>query len=264
MKIPSRLLKVALLAATIGVTSAVQAAAPPTNYADHWQNSAEPGWGLSITQNADILFGALYIYDQGQPTWYSGSLTFVSATSNGVRSYSGTLYKTNGPTVGPGFDPKLVTYRAVGTISIEFGDDAHGTATWTIDGVGSVKSIQRFTYAANDITGGYIGSSSDVTYDCANPSRNGQVTTDPGFFSISTEAGQTVIRFPTCTVNGTFVQQGQVGTVTGTYGCTHGGNGTMKITGIRSEPGGIVASYTGRDDFSCSFRGNIGGMRQLQ
>lgn len=65
MNLISKLLRTALLAATIGTAGALSAAAPPINYADHWNNAAEPGWGLSITQNADILFGALYIYDTG-------------------------------------------------------------------------------------------------------------------------------------------------------------------------------------------------------
>ena len=63
--------------------------------------------------------------------------------------------------------------------------------------------------------------------------------------------------------DGTFTQQGQVGTFEGKYGCTTGGNGSIKFTGLRSEKGGIVGNYTGRDDFSCSFRGNVGGMRTL-
>lgn len=263
MRRSAQLLKALLLAATIGATAGVQAQTPPINYADHWQNSSQPGWGFSITQNGDVLFGALYVYDQGLPTWYSGTLRFVSDNPSGSRSYSGALYKTNGPTVGPNYDPKLVTYREVGTISVEFGDDAHGTLSYTVDGVGVVKSIERFTFAANAINGSYIGSTSDVTYDCANPSRNGEVTTDPGFFTIALEGGETVIRFPTCTVNAKYTQQGQVGTIQGNYGCTHGGNGTIKFTGVRSEKGGIVGTYTGRDDFSCSFRGNFGGMRTL-
>jgi len=264
MTLRSKLLRAALLAATLGMASFVHADTPPINYADHWQKSDEPGWGLGLTQNGDVLFGVLYIYDTGSlPTWYAGTLNFA-AENGGTRSYTGTLYKTSGPALGQPFNPALVTYTAVGTITIEFPDDAHGLLTYTINGLGATKSITRFTYAANSITGEYVGSTSDVTYDCANPERNGEVTDDPGPFTIAVENGEMVMRFPTCTVNGTYTQQGQIGQVEGPYGCTHGGNGTIKFTGLRAEKGGIVGSYEGRDDFSCKFRGNLGGMRKLQ
>lgn len=264
MNLLSKLLRTALLCATIGTAGALSAAAPPINYADHWNNGAEPGWGLSITQNADILFGALYIYDTGSlPTWYSATMTFVSE-NGGTRTYSGALFKTSGPALGQPYNPALLTYRQVGTMTIEFPDDAHGLLTYTIDSIGATKAIERFTFAPNQVVGSYVGSTSDVTYGCANPSRDGEVTNDPGPFSIAIENGEAVMRFPTCTVNGKWTQQGQVGTIEGPYGCTHGGNGTIKFTGLRSEKGGIVGSYVGRDDFSCNFRGNLGGMRTLQ
>lgn len=263
MLLISRLLRAAVLAVTMGASGMLWAA-PPINYADHWNKATEPGWGLSITQNADILFGALYIYDTGSlPTWYSATMTLVSE-NGGVRTYSGTLYKTSGPALGQPYNPALLDYRQVGTMTIDFPDDAHGLLNYTIDSIGAIKNIERFTFAPNQVTGSYVGSTSDVTYGCANPSRDGEVTNDPGPFTIALENGEAVMRFPTCTVNGKWTQQGQVGTIEGTYGCTHGGNGTIKFTGLRSEKGGIVGSYVGRDDFSCSFRGNLGGMRTLQ
>lgn len=265
MKPLSKLLKAALLAATLGTAGALCAAAPPINYADHWQNASEPGWGLSITQNADILFGVLYIYDTGAlPTWYASTMTFVSENPSGSRTYSGTLYKTTGPALGQPWNSALVTYKQVGMMTIEFPDDAHGLLNYTIDGLGGgIKSIERFTFAPNQVTGAYQGGTSDVTYGCANPSRNGEVTNDFGAFTIAFENGEAVMRFPTCTVNGTWTQQGQVGTIEGKYGCTHGGNGTIKFSGLRSEKGGIVGTYLGEDDFRCKFRGNLGGMRKL-
>ena len=43
-------------------------------------------------------------------------------------------------------------------------------ATYTIDSIGAIKNIERFTFAPNQVTGSYVGSTSDVTYGCANPS----------------------------------------------------------------------------------------------
>lgn len=260
----SKFLHAILFAATVGSAGALSAAAPPINYADQWSNAAEPGWGISVTQQADILFGALYIHDAFQvPTWFTATMNFASDIG-GVRTYSGTLYRTTGSALGQPYSGAAVTNTPVGTMAMEFGDDAHATLTYSINGINVVKTVSRLTFAPNTITGSYIGSTSDVSFNCTNPARNGIVTTDPGAFTIGVENGGMVMRFPTCTVNGTYTQQGQIGTFEGTYGCTTGSNGTIKYTGIRSEKGGIVASYVGRDDFSCSFRGNMGGMRNLE
>ena len=72
------------------------------------------------------------------------------------------------------------------------------------------------------------------------------------------------MRFPTCTVtNGVYTQQGQIGQVEAIYNCLGGAVGEIKFSALQSEKGGIVGTYTGRDN-SCSFRGNIGGMRVMQ
>ena len=158
--------------------------------------------------------------------------------------------------------PGLPT-AAVGQATIEFGDDAHALLTYTIDGAGDVKQVSRFTFATNSILGSYIGSTQDVTYDCTDPARNGLVTTDPGVFTITQNQDGMVLKFPTCEVtNGVFQQFGQIAKVDAIYNCK-GATGEIKFTGLMSEKGGITGTYTGRDK-SCSFRGNVGGMRVMQ
>lgn len=258
------LLRAALLGAALATSSLAPATPVAPNYTDMWVNTAEPGWGLSINQQADVLLGTLFIYDKGElAAWYTVTLTLNSIGPNGSRKYTGTLYQTTGPALGQPYNPALVQYRQVGELAIEFGDDAHALLNYTIDGAGAVKQVTRFTFAPNSLLGAYIGSTQDVTYDCKNPTRNGLVTTDPGPFTITQETDGMVMRFPTCTVtNGVYTQQGQVGQVDAIYNCTHGGIGEIKFTAMQSEKGGIVGTYTGRDA-SCSFRGNIGGMRVL-
>ena len=55
-------------------------------------------------------------------------------------------------------------------------------------------------------------------------------------------------------------QQGQIGEVDAIYSCLGGVAGAIKFSELRSEQGGILGTYTGRDA-SCSFRGNISGAR---
>ena len=235
------------------------------NYTDLWSNAQQPGWGLSIDQQNDVLLGTFFIYDKGSlAAWYTVQFAFNSIGPNGAVSYTGTLYQTTGPALGQPYDPNLLRYREVGIANLEFGDDAHALFTYTIDGASASSQIARLTFAPNSIMGSYIGSTQDVTYDCKTGARNGLVTTDPGPFTITQDQDGLVMSFPTCTVtNGTYTQQGQIGTVDAIYHCPGGVAGAITFTTLQSEQGGLVGTYTGQDS-SCSFRGNIGGMRLLK
>lgn len=264
MILRSKLLRAALFAAAISTSVAATASSTVPNYSDLWSNKQEQGWGVNFSQQADTIFATLFIYDQGEvASWYSVTLNLASVSANGSRSYTGTLFKTTGTPFDRPYNPALLKYREVGTMTVEFGDDAHALLNYTIDGAGAVKSIERLTFATNTLVGSYIGGTSDVTYDCRNPGRNGLVTTDAGSFTIKEENNELVMRFPTCTINGQYTQQGQIGKVDGNYGCTTGGTGFIKFTGMRAELGGISGTYTGDDGFGCKFRGNVGGMRNL-
>jgi hypothetical protein len=266
MKLRSNLLRAALLAAAIAITAPTHATTSSTNLTDMWVNNQESGWGLFIDQQADVILGTLFIYDKfGTATWYTVQWKLTSVGPGNTPSYTGTLYQTSGPAFSTvPYDPKLVTYRQVGDATIQFGDDAHALLNYTIDGGGAVKQITRFTFATNSVLGSYIGSTSDVTYECTDPTRNGIVTTDPGPFTITQNPDGYVLKFPTCEVtNGVFQQYGQIGLIDAIYNCKGGATGEIHFTGLMSEKGGITGTYTGQDK-SCRFRGNLGGMRVMQ
>lgn len=265
MKQRRNLLRAAILAAAIATSAPSYATTFSTNFTDMWSNAQEPGWGLFIDQQADVLLGTLFIYDKGNmAAWYTVQWSLNSINPGGQPSYTGTLFQTTGPALGQPWNPAFLQYRAVGQATIEFGDDAHALLNYTIDGAGAVKQVSRLTFATNSILGKYIGSTQDTTYDCKDPARNGIVTTDPGPFTISQNQDGYVLKFPTCEVtNGVFQQFGQIGTIDAIYNCPGGAVGEIKFTGLMSEKGGITGTYTGRDN-SCRFRGNLGGMREMQ
>ena len=240
------------------------AATTAINYSDLWSAPNEPGWGLNISQQADTLFGTLFVYGPGnQAIWYSATFTYQSTGANGVRIYGGDLYQTTGSAIGTPYNPALLGYQLVGQATLEFGDDAHALLRYNANSVIVVKQIGRLTFAAQTLVGTYIGATSDITYDCKNPTRNNLVTTDAGQFAIKEEKGQLVLHFPTCDYTGDYTQQGQIGRVDAFYFCTNLANGVITFTGMQAEKGGVTGNYTGQDS-SCSFRGNIGGMRVLQ
>jgi hypothetical protein len=250
-------------AATGLAASTMTGATTSTAYSDLWAAPNEPGWGLNISQQADTLFGTLFIYGSGeQAVWYSVTLTNTSTGPNGAGTYSGTLYQTSGPANGTPYNPALVKYRQVGLLTIAFGDDAHGLLTYSIDSVGSTKQITRLTFTTQNVVGSYIGSTQDVTFGCTNPTRNGLVTTDPGPFTITQTGNTMVIKAPTCTYTGTWEQEGQIGRAVSKYTCTNGAFGDVTFSALQATNGGMTGNYNGDDTF-CKFSGNIGGMRVL-
>ncbi|MEP7154513.1 MAG: peptidylprolyl isomerase [Betaproteobacteria bacterium] len=113
---------------------------PPIDYTDLWWNPNESGWGISLTQQYNIIFAAWYTYDNfGNPIWY---VVANCPVVNG-NLCSGTLYQVNGGEAlyraWNGTDSTL----AVGSVSFYFADPANATMTYDINSVQSSRSITR-------------------------------------------------------------------------------------------------------------------------
>src|SRR5690349_7300832 len=70
-----------------------------TPYQDMWWSGpGENGWGMSIVQHRDILFGVIYAYDDaGKPTWY----VLPGGTWNDAKTaFTGALYLPTGTPYG--------------------------------------------------------------------------------------------------------------------------------------------------------------------
>ncbi len=244
--------------------AAVASTPPPGDYSDLWGNSDESGWGLNLSRQADAMFGTLFVYGEGeQARWYSATFTYQYTGADNVVVWGGDLYQTSGSPQGTPWNPALLKYRQVGTITLEFGDDAHALMRYTVDNKVIVKQISRLTFATISPVGTFIGGTTDVTFNCKNASRNGIVTTDPGPLTITLDGSDMKIQAPTCYYEGEWRQTGQVGSLDGRYECTNGAIGGVKYSGLRFENGGLVGNYTGFDS-SCEFRGNIGGARVIK
>jgi hypothetical protein len=107
--------------------------AAATAYQDLWWDPADPGWGLAIAQQGDVLFATLFTYDaQGRDTWLVAS----NAARTGDGSYSGALYRTSAAEA-------RVKVSTAGEIRLAFADGEHATATFSIDGRSVTKKIAR-------------------------------------------------------------------------------------------------------------------------
>jgi hypothetical protein len=117
--------------------------APLIDYSDLWWNANESGWGVSISQQYGMIFGALYTYDSNRKAiWYVASS--CPLVGNGC---TGTLYQVTGDT------PPTVTWNSanqvvtpVGSISFIFTDGSIGTMLYTINGVTGTKAISRQSF----------------------------------------------------------------------------------------------------------------------
>jgi hypothetical protein len=80
---------------------------------DLWFNPAESGWGVSLAQHGNNVFGVWYAYDtDGQPLWFVlPGVQFTSSTA-----FNGKLYTTTGPYFGNAtFDSSAVKVSEAGS-----------------------------------------------------------------------------------------------------------------------------------------------------
>lgn len=104
--------------------------ATATNYQDIWWAAAtgESGWGVYLTHQGNTIFATWFSYDfDGSPLWLS-----LTASQSEAGVYSGTLYRTTGPSFGTAFDPSKVAYAPVGTATLTFGDGDDATFAYSV------------------------------------------------------------------------------------------------------------------------------------
>ena len=127
-----------------------------TNYTDLWWNSpanSEPGWGVNLTQEGDIIFVSWFTYDvNGSPVWLVAT---TNKTANGV--YSGDLYQTSGARFDA-FNPGSVTANKVGSVTLTFANGNAATFDYTVQlgdmgaPVHQQKQITREVFAGSGTT----------------------------------------------------------------------------------------------------------------
>ena len=155
---------VALFTATVGTqtqTRQIQRQpfgnAPPdwgADYTDIWWNPAESGWGLTLAQHGDNVFGVWFTYGtDGQPLF----VVLPSVGFAAPNAFSGVLFTTTGPYYGePSFDASRVRVTAVGNASIVF-NGRQGTFTSTVNGHTQVKTLLPQPFGRATPSGAPIG-----------------------------------------------------------------------------------------------------------
>lgn len=110
-----------------------------------WGGSAESGWGFSLAQSGEQLFGVLYTYrDNGTPVWLMMPGGTWDATH---RVFSGSFYGAIGSWFGKYDASRLQVGPAAGTACITFATDGTATLDYTIGAITGRKAIQRYAPA---------------------------------------------------------------------------------------------------------------------
>jgi alpha-tubulin suppressor-like RCC1 family protein len=104
-----------------------------SDYTDIWWNSTQSGWGLTLAQHGNNVFGVLYTYDcDGSPLF----VTMPGVSFSFPTQFSGDLYTTrsSGSWYGSAtFNPAHITATRVGSATFSIGGQV-ATFTPTING----------------------------------------------------------------------------------------------------------------------------------
>ncbi|HET9652705.1 MAG TPA: hypothetical protein VFP36_10955, partial [Usitatibacter sp.] len=201
---------------------------------------------------------------------------FVASNLQGTSasSFSGQLFETTGPVFFATFNPNAVSATPVGNMTFTFNTVSTGTLSYTVNGVGVTKQIQRQTWAGENLTGSYLGGLTANGSSCGNGATNGPVLIFDTL-TVSHAGGSVTARVnffnsagtaSVCTFSGSYGQTGRLGNVNGSFSCTFGsapGNqGTFSISQIDAGVNGFNGVFQGSDQF-CTYNGFFGGVRDV-
>jgi hypothetical protein len=240
-----RYLLAAIVLAISGALTPAGATSFSTDQSDLYWNARESGHGIQLVQRGSVIFATTFVYDEFTiPIWFTATLYNV-----GGLTWTGDLYLTSGPWFGTvPFDPMLVSRRIVGTMTWTAMTVTTGRLDYSVDGVGVSKDLTRQFAGYDNFAGRYAGGIHWDTSGCFNSAYNGTYE-QLGIYDV-TQSGQaiTLDYFPasggSCSYPGVLTQAGQMGAVTGSYGCTSGSAGTFQIFEMQVNLSGLTGRFT--------------------
>ena len=261
MKHVRRLLQCLVVSVTLAMGTA-QASTVSSEITDMWWNPGESGWGLNVILQGDVAFLTFFVYGaNGTPTWFTSD---AHLATNGQAVWSGNLYATNGPWFGGPFAAGNVHVRTVGSATFSLLSLNQAVLSYSVDGVFVTKTLERQTWTSEDYSGEYLGGYSVTNSNC-NPINLNGVQEDGGFQSVRQNGSAititTTTTAATCTYNGTYVQMGKLGQVTGAYSCSSGVQGSFTLTELTPTLSGFTGRFDGQNQY-CQFSGYLGGVRR--
>ncbi|HUQ27073.1 MAG TPA: hypothetical protein VM051_00680 [Usitatibacter sp.] len=225
---------------------------------DLWFPPAEGGWGLNLIEQGDTAFATLFVYDaQNRPKWYSASQ--LKAGMQGFRlSWSGSLEETTGPYFGAPFNASSVTRRTVGSVSLQVTEAGDALVTYNVDGATVVTRVSRFAFRRNNLSGSYEGGVAEL--DPASGPYGARFTIDDQGERVNISLD--IDRVPHCDLSGSSTQYGAQRSISGTYSCVGGAQGSFRMDDVLVTANGLTGSYAGPGVYGAIRSGNIAGARR--
>ena len=126
------------------VNSTATSRASAANYTDLWWNATEPGWGVNLTHQGNVIFATLFTYETDRRDLW---LVASSLSRQADGSYSGALYRTTGASFNS------ATWRAasvtqVGTMRLSFSSGQSGSLQYNYGGRTINKAIARQVFGS--------------------------------------------------------------------------------------------------------------------
>ncbi len=114
------------------------------NYSGMWWNKNESGWGFTINQQYQTIFGTAFVYDaNGKPTWF---VLPGCQWDTPQKICTGSIYTTTGSPLSAVYSASQFVVTPAGTAAIDFIDDYNATLSYTLNGVTISKSITRMAF----------------------------------------------------------------------------------------------------------------------
>jgi len=176
---------------------------------------------------------------------------------------SGQLEESNGPYFGGTFDPSKVTRRVVGTMTFVLQENGDGSLGYTVNGASVAKTVKRYAFRRNDLSGIYQGS---VVMRSDDP-RGGSY--DDANIRIE-DLGDHVLMWvdiltgPSCSYSLQSIQYGSQRSVFGSYSCGNGVLGRIEMNDLMVTAEGFTGTYQGPAGHVGGFitKGHIAGARR--
>ena len=236
-----------------------------------WWNANESGWGATITQQSNIMFVTMFVYDAtGNPVWYT-----VSCTIAGVSCSGDMLRISGGPSPTATWNGSGIAATIVGTMTLNFSGNDSASMSYTLNGIGSVRQITRNIFGpapviAPSLAGQWQGAIIETRSNCSQSQNNGNRATY-GQYDIgmgSGAAGALVISLAgvtglQCNYNGNFSTNGARLSANGTLSCNDGKRGTWRSSSMLVTARAMSLELTVQLDTTetCAITAILGGSR---
>ncbi|HUQ28104.1 MAG TPA: hypothetical protein VM051_05900 [Usitatibacter sp.] len=113
------------------------------NFQDLWWNASDPGWGMNIAHQGEVLFATYYTYDtNGKGVWYS-----MSNTVRAGSAYTGPIQLVRGPAFDAPWDSSRVAATATGTASFTFEAGGAAVFNYSLGAERAIKTMARMAFS---------------------------------------------------------------------------------------------------------------------